>query len=333
MLIFLLALFVQIPPDLAALKPLVKPHYTWSFPDDRLDDVNDANVLQVVRIIGSIGWHMDFGTADQLRIALAIAGKVHMAHGRDVSLSIVHRPYHNNYPCQSTNGKTDCDPRLDPTPEILWLIQRLKVLQDGLAASTYKPQVAYLLDSEVFGHRGDEEWDRGIRQKLSLTTSLLSLLAPTASRHWYGFGVQESASTTGWSPYPWASLQLAQEIRSFSCALYSPWDPWSQRLTAERTLALAREVGVRKIDVWIALGGGYVRDWERFRRWESDVLYDAFYDRYLGAVLNHPWYTTRPERYGPGADAETVIFYPGPFDSRTPRWLECFANYVSGATE
>ena len=69
-----------------------------------------------------------------------------------------------------------------------------------------------------------------------------------------------------------------------------------------------------------------------FETWAQDWVYDTVYSPLLGREVNQRWYATLPERYAPWNAAKVVVFYPSPFDPRTPSWGKHFIAYARGAT-
>jgi hypothetical protein len=82
---------------------------------------------------------------------------------------------------------------------------------------------------------------------------------------------------------------------------------------------------------WVALGAGYRRQPDNSQAWDTDWDYDTVYSMLLGGEINLPWYGQQPERYAPWDAAEVVVFYPPPFDGRTPAWGKHFVAYARGA--
>ena len=143
--------------------------------------------------------------------------------------------------------------------------------------------------------------------------------------------MQRAAVRGGWKLSTYHSLD---ELHDCYCVdLYRVPEIGYTREAFRRTVALARQHGVKTVVPWIALGCGYRRQtgsepWRFSLKWD----YDLIYSWQLGREINHPWFSQDPERFAPWDYARFVCFYPGPDDSRCPYWWKHFVAYVRGAT-
>ena len=103
------------------------------------------------------------------------------------------------------------------------------------------------------------------------------------------------------------------------------------RETFRRTYELALKHGVGEVTPWVALASGYRRRLIKSKTWDHDWDYDLIYSWQLGREVNTAWFGDRPDRFAPWDAARLVIFWPAPFDSRTPAWGKHFVAYVRGA--
>jgi hypothetical protein len=169
-----------------------------------------------------------------------------------------------------------------------------------------------------------------MREVLDAIHKIAHDIFPEARIEWYGRGVKNDASETGWSVSPYFT---GKEIKSsLSCPLYRVAELELMRETFRRTVKLADEMDVNDVTPWVALAAGNRRGMEKFAYWDYDWSYDIVYSYQLGAELNIKWYGDRPKRFAPYHRAKVVVFYPPPFDKRVPDWPRHFIAYVRGAT-
>eukprot|EP01051_Picozoa_sp_SAG22_P020482 SAG22_NODE_4156_length_1365_cov_2.436019_2_plen_306_part_00 len=215
---------------------------------------------------------------------------------------------------------------------------------------------------------------RAVQKKHSDIASIVLRANPTARVEWYNRGAVQRycplpLEAAGWCPtYLFGGvdnvstagpevIQSRPGFSSFGTCLYNLPEVGYMRETFTRTVFAANEANVSGqltggVTPWIALGCGtrmranrtLPGTDERRLSWNSlffDFQYD--YDRatswQLGAELNIPFFSTRPEVYAPWDAAQAVAMYPSIFDTRqannsagrAPSMVEHFAAYVRGA--
>ena len=220
--------------------------------------------------------------------------------------------------------------------EISFFEERCRLVKQWLDQNNEKYQSdveigAITLDTERFHEKaGDKSWNDGMCEALDAIHKKAQSIFPQARIEWYGRGINQSASNEGWSKSNiWTGLEIKS---SLSCSLYTIPEIERTRETFRKTCKLADKLGISDVTPWVALGSGYRRHIKEFEKWHFDWDYDVIYSWMLGAELNVDWYGERPERFAPYRRAKVVVFYPPPFDKRTPAWAKHFVAYVRGAT-
>jgi hypothetical protein len=319
--------------QLRELKPLVKVHYSWPLPEELLDNPDDALLFEYVRVTHAASLRAEWGTQRQAETAVRVCKRVNESGPAiAASVGVNYSPWHRQF------GKELPPTDFGPTheAEVRQFRERLSAIKQWVADANreYNTDVrvsALLLDSERFSVKpGDEAWNEAITKKYEVIQDLGKEVFPGARIEWYGRGVRESAHETGWSPFPWNTFKNRTE--TFACSLYRVPEIGVMRETFRRTLRLAREHGVNEVTPWVALASGYRRETDVFQRWDDDWDYDPVYSWMIGAELNQSWYGDRPERFAPWIAAQVVVFYPAPFNPRSPAWGKHFIAYVRGAT-
>lgn len=327
----------QMTAWLAELSPLPKVHYSFPIPQTMLVEPVDPLLVQYVRVSRAVSVAGEGATESQLKAAVTLCQQANASGvGIPASIAINYSPWHRVFP-----------PDLPPTytgpesdGEIQMFRERLTSVRQALASinaarGTQIAVTAILLDTERFyvkssGESGAVEWNAAIDAKYTAISNVARQLYPNARIEWYGRGIEESDAATGWSPFPWFTFREPGD--SFSCALYRVSEISAMRETFRRTYYLADEHGVSRVTPWIALGAGYRRQPDQFAAWYTDWDYDTVYSLLLGREINTPWYGQQPDRFAPWGAAVIVVFYPPPFDARTPAWGKHFVAYARGAT-
>jgi hypothetical protein len=318
---------------LGDLKPLPKVHYSWPLPNELLDNPDDPRLIEYVRISHAACFSGEWATGRHVETAVRVCKRVN-AGGPTLPASIAinyspwHREFGKDLPPTDT-GSTE-------KAELARFRDRITTIKQWLADANRGQDAdirvtALLLDSErLYVKPGDAAWNAAITAKYDLIHEIGKEFFPGARIEWYGRGVEESAHESGWSPFPWNTFENKAE--TFSCSLYRVPEIGVMRETFRRTYELARKHGVSEVTPWVALASGYRRQVDKFQEWDVDWDYDLVYSWMLGAELNQPWYGQRPERFAPWNAAKVVVFYPAPFNTKTPQWGKHFVAYVRGAS-
>jgi hypothetical protein len=326
----------QIVEWLRALEPLPKVHYSWPIPPLLLDHPDDPRLYEYVRLTRAASVSGEWVTPSRFEAAVDVCRRVNArAPGREVTIAINYSPWHRRF-----------DKSLPPTDEgpthraeLDFLRERLSLLRGWLDEinQTHGAAVrigALLFDSERFVTRegkgdADRRWNDAITAKYERCREIGEAIYPGVRIEWYGRGVRRSAASSGWSSPRWHTFD--DNAHSFSCSLYRVPEIGYMRETFRRTVELAKRHGVDVVTPWVALASGYRRQADRFEEWDTDWDYDLIYSWQLGAELNGKWFADRPDRFAPWGAADIVVFYPPPFDPRTPAWGKHFVAYVRGA--
>ena len=326
----------QLTAWLAELPPLPKVHYSFPILETLLVEPVDPLLVQYVRVSRAVSVAGEGANETHLKAAVTLCQQANASGiGIPASIAINYSPWHRGFP-----------PDLPPTytgpesdDEIQRFRDRLISVRQTLASinasrGTQIAVTAILLDTERFYIKpaSDPEadvWNAAIDAKYTAFYDFARQIYPNASVEWFGRGIEESAAVTGWSPFPWFTFRESGD--SFSCALYRVSEIGTMRETFRRTYDFAEEHGASRVTPWIALGAGYRRQSDQFAAWYTDWDYDTVYSLLLGREINTPWYGQRPDRFAPWGAAEIVVFYPPPFDTRTPAWGKHFVAYARGA--
>jgi len=318
----------EIDTKLAQLPPLPKVHYSWPPPPE----TSDYRLYQLARITHALCVSGDWATAQQIDNRVRICAQVNKTKPSiRCTLGVNFNPWHRKF------GKnlppTDRGPSYKAELDYFEKRARFVIRQVAESNKKYHSSVrigAVTLDTERFHVRkGDDKWNEAIREALDAIHKIALKNFPHARIEWFGRGVMPAAVDSGWAK---TSYWTGKEIKSsLSCILYSVPEIELTRETFRRTCNLADQMGIEEVTAWVALGAGYRRRLGQPRRWCPDWDYDLVYSWILGAELNNKWYGDRPERFAPYNRAKIVIFYPPPFDKRTPSWAKHFIAYVRGA--
>ncbi len=317
-----------------SLKSLPKVHYSWPISNKALELSDTSELYEYARVTHAVTLRGESCNESHVQTAVAICHRLN-SHDPAIkaSVGLMYSPWHRKFgkslPPTDEGESTDA--------EIQQFATRMATIGRWVASANekYSSKVeltAVLLDTERFSARaGDLEWNKAITKKYDQFYDAARKAFGSARIEWYGRGVQESATEKGWSPHPWNTFE--NKGSSFSCSLYRVPEIGVMRETLRRTLALARQHRIQTVTPWVALGAGYRRALDRFQKWDTDWDYDLIYSWMIGAELNRKWFGDRPARFMPGNVVEVVVFYPGPFDPRTPSWDKHFIAYVNGATD
>lgn len=312
--------------DLQQLGPLPKVHYSASLPAHMWEPGSRPLLTELARITQAVSIWAEWATKERVRVAAYVC-KI-----TDATIAINYMPWHRKF------GK-DLPPTDDGEPyraELREFFDRLTQIRGWIDEYNAENDAAVavsavLFDSERFHTKTDDDkWNQAITDKYDAFTYLGKQIFPAAKIHWFGMGMEPSASSTGWSPSTWNPGNNI--LDAGSCSLYRVPEIGITRETFTRSLALAQERGLSEVTPWVALGSGWQRQVEAFKVFDHDWDYPLIYSWMLGAELNIDWYGARPERFLPGMSVGVVVFWPAPFDPRSPAWGKHLVAYVLGAT-
>lgn len=323
---------IDIVLKLRQLKPLPKVHYSWGLRGDLLDSPYSRLIYELARITHAVSVSGQWVTQQQVANAVYICATVNKAKPKiPCTMAINLSPWHYKF------GKDlpPTDRGLSYYAEIAYVTTRLKNIKQWVeeANKKYGSDVAVgalLFDCERFHIKeGDTRWNEAIRRALDTIHQKGQEIFPNTRIEWYGRGVGRVWGGDGWGMSPYFT---GKEIKpSLSCSLYTLPELQRMRETFRRTCKLADELKITEVTPWVALASGYRRGLKRAQYFDLDWRYDLIYSYQMGAELNIAWYSERPERFAPYGRAKVVIFYPAPFDSRTPHWGKHFIAYVRGS--
>lgn len=321
---------------LSALKPLPKVHYSYAtLGGELLDGGNDRRLYEYARITHALTFWGEWVKQEQLDKCVYTCARINKTNPKiPASIATCLNPWHRKF------GKDLPPTDRGPTyyKEIQYFSERLRFIKEWLAASNkkYSSKVklsAILLDCERFTAKGtDTAWDEGIRQALDAIHIKAREFFPEARIEWYCRGIRVAAGGDGWAK---TRYWTGKEIKApLSCSLYTIPEIERTRETFRRTYKLADQMDISDVTPWIALASGYRRGFRGLldQYFDFSWSYDIIYSYLMGVELNIKWYGNRLERFAPYNGAKVIIFYPPPFDRRTPDWARHFIAYVRGAT-
>lgn len=325
----------DVAAKLRELQPLPKVHYSFPFPRTLIEDPDSRLLYECARIMNSVSVSGEWATLDQVRTAVYTCARINKAGPAiPLTIGINYSPFHRELDRQAP--PTDRGPTYQK--ELDRFESRLRTLKGWIdnANAYYKSSVsvgALLLDMERFHYQaGNDVWNEGMREALDTIHTKAVALFPDARIEWYGRGM-----TWGSTDPPWRRSRYftgKEILTSLSCSLYCVPELERTLELYRRTVRLADEMGVADVTPWISLASGYRRSLKRTFTYNLDWDYDVIYSFLIGQYINHAWFgrPERAERFAPFNRARVVVFYPAPFDSRSPHWGKHFIAYVRGAT-
>jgi hypothetical protein len=330
---------LELVKTLRTLKPLPKVHYSWTIPDARVNDPNDVLLREYVRITHAVTLSGPRVTKRQVEAAVLICGGINATSPEiPATIGLIYMPWHKTFKEEMPPTHTGAaqDQELDQLARILAQVKTW--LED--ANQRHRRDVklsAVLLDTERFSLKpGDSpaarSWNRAITEKHNLIYDLTRKMLPDVHIDWYNRGqIGHRAGGDGWRQFPYFTLEERGE--TFSCSLYTLPEFYRMREVFRRTLASAQQHGVKEVTPWIALGAGYQRRFGDKFEWVFDWDFDPVYSWQMGAELNRSWFSDSKQvkRFAPWDAARIAVFYPSPFDPRTPAGMKHFIAYVRGA--
>ena len=316
----------EIDVKLRELKPLPKVHHFWPLSPHL--KISDKRLYELARITHTIGIPCEWVKAPQVERYVYTCARLNRTNPPvKASLGVTFVPWHQKF----GKGLPPTDRGASYYEELRHFEQRATLVKRWIEQSNkkYHSNVkvsAVLLDSErLHAKQGDKEWNEGMRQALDAIHTRAQTFFPGARIEWYGRGIRGF----GWKK---SAYWTGQEIKtSLSCSLYTVPEIEHTRETFRRTCKLADEIGINEVTPWVALAAGARRNLKGVY-YEPDLRYDIIYSYQIGAELNNKWYSARPEVYAPYEYAKVIVFYPGPFNPKTPDWARHFIAYVRGAT-
>lgn len=326
----------EIAEKLSELNPLPKVHYSWKIEaGSLLDPPNNRLLYEYARITHALSLCGESVTADQLTRCLKVCKQINQSNPQlPCSLAINFSPWHRKF-----------DPDLPPTDrgssydeEIRYFLLRVnyikQVVEDFNKDSQQKVNVsALLLDSERFYIRpNDPKWNNAIQELLDSIHRKAAVVFPDSRIEWYGRGIHRVPRGSGWEKTPiWTGKEITPAL---SCSLYTIPEIEKTRETFRRTCKLADEMNIKEVTPWIALASGYRPVLTKKPSMDLDWDYDLIYSYQIGAELNVNWYARQSsEWYAPYDHAKVVVFYPAPFNRKSPAWGKHFVAYVRGAIQ
>lgn len=316
--------------DLKAIKPLPVPTYTWPVPA-RYVDVSDPDYAKTdhewLRVltekIGSIGVLAEDPKARHAA-ALRIAQAAEAARGTPVTLAVTFRPW-----------LVACDPLTDDCwSEFGRTYRNWNHVAEALAASSYRPPVVCLVDTETMVAR-DEPQRSKIAELYEAYDRFLRIVTRCSETDWYGWGATPALSLPdGWAIPPWSVPFAGQTNIGFQS--YQQGEIHAAREASWRARAQADAAGISNIVAWIAAPGcGQVYDFsDKLSAWSRHPVQPIAYDAELGRELYGWWHreSARERRFFSPPSA--IVIYPNPLDPRIidPDRSRLIA-FLNGATE
>jgi len=315
------------------LNPLPKIHYSFGLPNDLLTAAQGRCLYELARITHALSVSGDYITSDKLNLCVYTCARVNKTKPDiPASIGVNFSPWYKKF------GKELPPTNRGPSykAEIEYFENRLTLIKKWIEKSNQKygsnvKVSAIILDCERFHSRADDKkWNEGMRQALDAIHIKASSIFPKARIEWYGRGMSVVSAGDGWKK---GSYFTGKEIMpTLSCSLYCLAELERMHETYRRTADLAGQLGIEDVTPWVALASGYRRGLKKTFYWDKDWDYNLIYSHIIGRELNIPWYGQRPKRFAPFNRVKVIIFYPAPFDKRTPGWTKHFIAYVRGAT-
>jgi len=319
---------------LSALKPLPKIHYSWPFKGNFVSDRDNELLNYLARITHALSISAEKTSEKQIDNFVFVCARINKTTNPPVkcSLGVNFSPWHRKF--KKNLPPTDTGPSYHA--EKRYFSERLNFVKKCVAESNarYNCQVkvtAVLLDCERFRARPhDPAWNEGIRAKLDEIHKLAESIFPKARIEWFYHGMKPLRQKTGWArTITWTGKEIDT---SLSVAFYCLPKAEQMRESYRRTCQLADAMDIEDVTPWVSLASGYQPSMAQPRTYYYDWDYDIEYSHQLGAELNILRFSEQPTYYAPYNRAKIVVFYPPPFDKRTPAWSKHFIAYVRGAT-
>lgn len=308
--------------ELANLKPLAKPHYSWPIHTTHLDRRTTSLWLEdFIRITRTAT--IDEEAMDRRRVATLV--RICRDHGATLGLKM--SPWHSLPYTKDRDPTVRGKPEAEAATRVLTRLTEFRRLVDEANRSLgAQVRVAVILyDTEVFELKkpadpGAEAWNTAMRIKYNAAYDLAKRVFPDAYVDWYGRGWMRFFAierTTGWGRSTW--FDLTEKGDGASAVLYCMPMIEDSIECFHRTVADAREHGISKVTPWLGLGCGYHPDeGKKTVSYYEDWRYPPQVAARFGFEVNRRW-----------AQAPHANFYPGP--GQNPYWFKHFIAYCRGA--
>lgn len=298
--------------QLAALKPLAKPHLSWPFGFIRGTSTfpmwqveNNKLLTEYVRITGSVPLSLEWFRDEQVAIAITTGAPVCL------SSSPYQRMAKAGLPAASVGAECWQD--------VMDFAARL----DKLSKLGVTP--AHLV-IDVEHWRASKEDASALLDKYNTLDRIARATYPDAQIIYYDRGAvaPNNAGDDGWLPSDYFPIDSPGSINS--CSLY--FSEWAvNQEIYRRTVAAA---GKLPVACFVALGTLQRRAGAGWSGQYEPGGYDQATAWQVGLELNNSWAAQRPRRY-PCSTTPLVIFWPAAFDPAFPGWAEQFWAYCKGA--
>jgi len=318
--------------QLFALEPLPKVHYYWPPAAELLEDKQSRRLYELVRITHTFCVSGEWTNERQIDNAVYTCTRLNKTNPPiKASVGVNFSPWHRRF--DKALPPTDRGPTY--SEEIRYFEERAVFVKQALSRynQVYGSDVAVgavLLDCERFEAKaGDPAWNKGMREALDAIHRKAQEVFPDATIIWYGRGMIQHPRKDTWHK---TRYWTGEEIKSpLTCSLYGVPEIERMRAVFRKTVELADQKGISQVIPYVALASGYERG-PTGHTWRFDWQYDPKLSLQMGAELNDPLYSQDPQKYAPYDRAGIIVFYPRPFDKRTPDWGRHFIAYVKGAT-
>ena len=318
--------------QLFGLASLPKVHYYWPPAAELLEDKQSRRLYELVRITHAFCVSGEWTNDRQMDNAVYTCARINKTNPDiKASIGVNFSPWHRRF------GKDLPPTDRGPTyfEEIRYFEQRALFVKQALARHNHVygsdiAVTAVILDSERFKAKAnDARWNIGMKAALDAIHRKAKQVFPDAVVIWYGRGMIQHPKTNAWRKTPyWTGDEIKAPL---TCSLYNLPDIDRMRDVFRKTVELADERRISQVIPYVALASGYERN-PAGHTWRSDWPFDPKFSFQMGAELNVPFYSRDPQKYAPYDRADIVVFYPKPFDERTPAWGRHFVQYIKGAT-
>jgi hypothetical protein len=307
----------------AAIKPLSKPTYSWPAPADRYK-ADDAEHVQWTRVLGSISVDSEYTTKAETLAALAIAKLAETQRGTPIKLGVLFKPW--AVPCAPDSAEAHA--------EFYRTYQRWLSIKAALAASTYKPGVVCLVDTETFDARTEPARSQ-VADLYSAYDAFLRAITGCTQVEWYGWAQWPGpCDPDGWCTQKWAVP--FDGLKTLSVELYGFHEIGLAREATRRARSMADSLGLATVTAWvIAPGAGQVFTFDTtYQHIIWDLGPDTTHTAEVARELYGWWHCSKPTRFM--ACPAAVIFWPSPFDPRIVKSdpdLKHLMAFLRAATE
>jgi len=286
-----------------AIKPLPKLTIPWGAPKERYR-VDDAEMIQLTRILGAVTVDAGYTTKDQALAALTIAKLAETERGSPIKLGVLFRPWDAAVAPDSPEASA----------EFYATYRNWRKVQAALDASTYRPGVVCLVDSETFDARNEPNRSQ-VADLYSAYDAFIRAVCKCERVEWYGWGPWPGpCEPDSWCTQKWAVP--FDGLQSIGWEAYLRGEIIGMREASRRARALADSVGIAETAAWVlAPGAGQVFTFDTTYQhivWEAEPF--TFYTAEVARELYGKWHCGKPGRFM--ACPSTVAVYPHPFDPR-----------------